>query len=107
MGFEMKLSKLLIRFTTIGLVTCLITGCDQNTDSGTDDQVIQLKVELEQLANQVGRLEFRIFQLENEHSLQEPRQDIDVDSPTTPNDTITQEKITSPDGQYDLTPVDP
>jgi hypothetical protein len=103
----MKLSNLLIRLTAIGLAACLITSCDRNTGSGTDDQVNQLKVELEQLANQVGRLEFRIFQLENEHSLQESGQDIDADNPTTPNDTLTQEKITSADGQYDLTPVDP
>ena len=64
----MSQSILLKRLALAALVACLVSSCARNSEPHSHDEVTALKSELEQLANQVGRLEFRIYELEN-HSL--------------------------------------
>ena len=69
----------------------------EDSDSAMQEEVAGLRTELEQLANAVGRLEFRIYELENQ---QESRGDEAVDANT---DIAPQ---TGTDGDtIDLTPI--
>ena len=81
-----------------------ISGCGQKpTDSSTATQqeVAQLQMELDQLANAVGRLEFRLYELENHHG-----DTADMPAQTEPN--ISAHDNNEPDSgkRYDLTPVE-
>ena len=105
----MSQSILLERLALAALVACLISSCARNSEPHSHDEVTELKSELEQLANQVGRLEFRIYELENNHSSQpstgdavaEPDDSHSGNNAATPADTETNA------GRFDLTPVNP
>jgi len=104
----MNRTTLLIRLTAAALVIGLISSCARDSGQHTHDEIIQLQTELEQLGNQVGRLEFRLFQLEDQLSSQSPASAAGggSDSPQMINDAITSERTEIEDGHFDLTPVE-
>jgi len=105
----MSQSTLLKRLALASLVACLVSSCARNSEPHSHDEVTALKSELEQLANQVGRLEFRIYELENNNM---SAQSTDGD-PTAADDIDHRDESRSTaapktaDGSYDLTPIDP
>lgn len=105
----MSQSILIERLALAALVTCLVSSCARNSGPHSHDEVTELKSELEQLANQVGRLEFRIYELENHHSAQPSA----GDAVAEPDDSYLGNNVAAPadtetnEGRYDLTPVNP
>ena len=105
----MSRATLLIRLAAAVLATCLFSACTRNSEQHGHDEVTELQAELEQLANQVGRLEFRIYELENNNM---SAQSTDGDA-TAVDDTDHRDESRSTaapktaDGSYDLTPIDP
>jgi len=95
----MNTLKLLAGVSTLLM---LISGCEQ-TDNTRDDtqlkELTELRTEIEQLTNAVGRLEFRVYELENHHSTTGIEQPADM----TPIDEA--EKVPGAK-RYDLTPAE-
>jgi len=85
------------------VVTAGLSGCDRPAIEHSHEEFQQMQLEIEQLTNQIGRLEFRIFELENNHA-----SDAEAGE-TLPtevgNTTRSDELLKTADGQYDLTPV--
>jgi hypothetical protein len=102
----MNCSTLLIRVTVATLLVFLVGGCDQDNAQHHHDEMTQLEAELEQLGNQVGRLEFRIFELEAQLSAGTPAGEAttEIEEPNFSNDRET--AVKTDDGNYDLTPVE-
>ena len=102
----MNCSTLLIRVTVAMLLVFLVGGCDQDSAQHRHDEIAQLEAELEQLGNQVGRLEFRIFELEAQLSAEIPAGEAATKTrdPNSSNDRGT--VVNTDDGHYDLTPVE-
>ena len=87
-------------------VTAGLSGCDRPASEHGHEELQQMQLEIEQLTNQVGRLEFRIYELEN--NLAGPASDAEAteELPTeAANTTPTSGPLKTEDGQYDLTPV--
>jgi uncharacterized protein (DUF2141 family) len=105
----MSQSILIERLALAALVTCLVSSCARNSGPHSHDEVTELKSELEQLANQVGRLEFRIYELENHHSSQPSAGNAlsEPDGSYSGNNADTVAEAETNDGRYDLTPVNP
>jgi hypothetical protein len=81
-----------------------VSGCSQKAaDNSTAKQqeIAQLQMELDQLANAVGRLEFRLYELETHHS-------DTADMPARTEPSISAQDNNEPDSgkRYDLTPVE-
>jgi len=105
----MSRATLLIRLAAAVLAICLVSACDRNNEQHSHDEVTALQADLEQLANQVGRLEFRIYELENHHSSQPSVGDAvaEPDDSYSDNNTDTPAETETNGGRYDLTPVNP
>jgi len=94
------------------LAIFMLTACEQT--SGTSD-TDKLRTEIESLENQIGRLEFRIFELEShvnaenndsvEH-VQEPVHHTPPDNASADSDDIKPLPAPTAQGRYDLTPVE-
>jgi hypothetical protein len=78
------------------LLLTTLTGCENNTAD-----TAELRVEIERLENALGRLEFRVYELENT-----PAAADDTGYRSAPQTTATPAVKTQPDGGYDLTPVE-
>ena len=102
----MNCSTLLIRVTVATLLVFLISSCDRDNAQHRHDEIAQLEAELEQLGNQVGRLEFRIFELEAQLSAGTPTGEAttEIGKANFSNDRGT--AVKTDDGHYDLTPVE-
>ena len=102
----MNCSTLLIRATVAMLLVFLVGGCDQDSAQHRHDEIAQLETELEQLGNQVGRLEFRIFELEAQLSTGTAAGEAttEIGDPNSSNDRST--AVKTDDKHYDLTPVE-
>jgi hypothetical protein len=102
----MKFSTLMIRVSVATLLVFLVGGCDRDSAQHRHDEIAQLETELEQLGNQVGRLEFRIFELEAQLSAETSAGEAttEIGNPNSSNDRSTAAKTA--DGHYDLTPVE-
>lgn len=104
----MKISTLsaglLLRVAAMALVVCLVGGCDRESSPHTHEEINQLQTDLEQLANQVGRLEFRIYELENHHASQPAADGAATESDAKIDSTV---KTSAGKGRIDLTPVEP
>jgi len=97
-----------MRAAATALVALLVVGCDRDNGQHTNDEITQLQAEFEQLANQVGRLEFRIYELENQHSTQSPADGtVESDAPASGAKVTSPEKPAANRGRFDLTPVEP
>jgi hypothetical protein len=86
--------------------TLLIAGCDRAADEHDHAAVDELRMELEQLTNTVGRLEFRVYELEDHHNdvpvTRAPKSfDQDQDNSETEPDERQDD-----DGHFDLTPIE-
>lgn len=80
----------------LALLCFALTGCDP---SGSQPSTAELEAQLEQMENQIGRLEFRVFELEQqlgENRGDAPRPDSATPATASPADQ----------GRYDLTPVE-
>ena len=87
-----------------------LSGCDRPADEHNHAELEQIQLEIEQLTNQVGRLEFRIFELESQQS--GPTSDAGAAAKSQQNaNTISQAEpletaeLKTDNGRYDLTPV--
>ncbi len=94
------------------LAIFLLAACEQT--SGTSD-TDALRAEIESLENQIGRLEFRIFELESHvnaennaaiEQVQEPLHDTPPDNTSADSDAIKPLPAPTAQGRYDLTPVE-
>ena len=88
-----------------GLLACAglmsLTGCGQQPAEQDNGDIEALQLEIEQLTNAVGRLEFRVCELENYHA--DPAAG-HSDSATQPATAETASP--SSDKRYDLTPTE-
>lgn len=82
------------------ITTVVATGCAGDSESAAQDEIDALRADLDQLANAVGRLEFRIYELENFH----PAADGAVE--TAEVDDGNAKTSDEDNGLIDLTPVD-
>ena len=100
---------LVMRVAAVTLAACLISSCDRDNSQHTHDELTQLQGEFEQLANQVGRLEFRIYELENHHPSQTAGGDTAAEPDSLPSDNNADSDNMNPEdnGRFDLTPVAP
>ena len=105
----MSRTTVLIRLAAAMLATCLVAACDRNSEQHSHDEIAMLQAEIEQLANQVGRLEFRIYELENLSSSQPSVGNAvaEPDDRYSGNNADTAAEAQTNDGRYDLTPVNP
>ena len=88
------------------LATAGLSGCDRPAVEHGHEELQQMQLEIEQLTNQVGRLEFRIYELENNQAGTASDAEADETLPTeVGNTTPSDELLKTADGQYDLTPV--
>ncbi len=102
----MNFSTLMIRVSVATLLVFLVGGCDRDSAQHRHDEIAQLEAELEQLGNQVGRLEFRIFELEAQLSAGSPAGEASTEI-RTPNSSIDRgTAVKTDDGHYDLTPAE-
>ena len=94
-------------FSTIAMaVTVGVSGCDRPAIEHDHEEFQQMQLEIEQLTNQVGRLEFRIYELENNVAGAASDAAANTELPTeVENTTLSDEPLKTADGQYDLTPV--
>jgi hypothetical protein len=94
-------------FCTVAvIVTAGLSGCDRPAVEHGHEELQQMQLEIEQLTNQVGRLEFRIYELENNLAGTASDTESTEELPTeAENTTASDESLNSADGQYDLTPV--
>lgn len=84
----------------------LITGCDRSADEHDHAAIDELRMEIEQLTNTVGRLEFRVYELEDHHN--------DVPVIRAPSSYDQEQDNSEPEaddsqtdgGRFDLTPID-
>ena len=87
-------------------VAASLSGCDRPTSEHGHEELQQMQLEIEQLTNQVGRLEFRIYELENNLTGTASDAEVTEELPTeVKNTTSTSRTLETEDGQYDLTPV--
>ena len=92
----MKITKTLIAGLTTAL---LLTGCTNGGDSATQEELAALRLEIERLTNEIGRLEFRVYELENRPT--------DAPGATAPEKTRKADQDSGqPAGEFDLTPVE-
>jgi uncharacterized protein (DUF2141 family) len=88
----------------------LINGCAQPDNEHTHEELGQLQLEIEQLTNEVGRLEFRIFELENRHpessEMDADDQPIREEADKAAKQVVPSGKPGSADKGYDLTPAE-
>jgi phage shock protein A len=102
----MNCSTLLIRVTVAMLLVFLVGGCDRDNAQHQHDEIAQLEAELEQLGNQVGRLEFRIFELEAQLSAAIPTADAATEAGSLNSSDDRSTPVKTADGNYDLTPIE-
>ena len=77
-----------------------VAGCAQDGGGEHDHDNAELRADLERLENEIGKLEFRIFQLENAGPGEaEP-------APEAPQPTTEMPDPVDDSGRYDLTPVE-
>jgi hypothetical protein len=102
----MNCTTLLIRVAIATLLLFLISSCDRDSTQHSHDEIARLETELEQLGNQVGRLEFRIFELEAQLSAETSAGEAttEIGNPNSGNDRGA--TVKTDDGHYDLTPVE-
>jgi outer membrane murein-binding lipoprotein Lpp len=100
--------RLVIRVTATVLAACFVgsfvSACDRDNGEHTPEEIDQLQTDFEQLANQVGRLEFRIYELENNQASQPPTDDAAADPDAKGDSPV---KPSAEKGRIDLTPVEP
>jgi hypothetical protein len=72
-----------------------ITGCEPSDSQDSQPSTAELQAELEQMENQIGRLEFRVFELEQQLS-ENPAVATQKAPTAAPADQ----------GRFDLTPVE-
>ena len=102
----MNCTTLLIRVITSTLLIFLISSCDRESTQHSHDEIAELKAEFEQLGNQVGRLEFRIFELEAQLSSETPARETTIETGITNSSNHRDTPVQTDDGNYDLTPVE-
>jgi len=62
---EVNMRISLVRFATVLLLAALAGAC-ANEKTEPEQEIAQLRMDIEQLTNALGRLEFRIYELENQ-----------------------------------------
>ena len=83
-----------------------VSGCDRPAVEHGHEELQQMQLEIEQLTNQVGRLEFRIYELENNAAGTASDAEATEELMTEVENTMpTSGPLKTEDGQYDLTPV--
>jgi hypothetical protein len=88
------------------LATAGLSGCDRPAVEHGHEELQQMQLEIEQLTNQIGRLEFRIYELENNIPGTASDAEATEELPTeVENTTPTNGALRTADGQYDLRPV--
>ena len=102
----MNCTALLIRAATATLLVFLVSSCDRDSAQHSHDEIAQLEAELEQLGNQVGRLEFRIFELEAQLSSEMPAREATTETGDLNSSNDSNTSVQTDDGHYDLTPVE-
>jgi hypothetical protein len=87
-------------------ITFLIAGCERAPDEHAHAELDEMRVEIEQLTNTVGRLEFRVYELEDHHN------DVPVTRAPSSYDQEQDNSETEADerqadgGGFDLTPIE-
>jgi len=84
------------------LTAVMVVGCAGDTSNGTQEEIDALRADLDQLTNAVGRLEFRIYELENYH----PAANGTVETDEVDDSSATSAPAEEDNGLIDLTPVD-
>ena len=102
----MNCTPLLIRVITSILLVFFISSCDRDSVQHSHDEITQLQAELEQLGNQVGRLEFRIFELEAQLSSATPAKEATAETGDSNSSNDRNTPVQTDDGNYDLTPIE-
>ena len=82
------------------LTALLAVGCASDSSDNSQEEIEALRNDLDQLANAVGRLEFRIYELENYHPAAEGAVE------TSEVDDSSAAPAEDDNGLIDLTPVD-
>lgn len=101
----------LARPALVMLLAALTSACARNSDE-QQKELAEMRVEIEQLNNALGRLEFRVYELEN----QQPTGTINEPATSSPNPTTSGSGATAPaeetaapeksDRRFDLAPVE-
>ena len=85
------------------LTAVMVVGCAGDTNDSGQEEIEALRQDLDQLTNAVGRLEFRIYELENYH----PGTSGTVETTEVDDSSATSAPAEDEDnGLIDLTPVD-
>jgi outer membrane murein-binding lipoprotein Lpp len=98
------MTNIFIRAITPMLVACIVSACSNDSGQRQQSEIDQLRTDVDQLTNEVGRLEFRIYELENFHPGTGPG-----DTPDSPAAAVTDGQGPEPaanPGRYDITPVE-
>ena len=85
--------------TIIGIASIALSACEAPQ---SQEDTADLRAQIEQLENQLGRLEFRIFELENAVG----QQSADTATIIEPVAEVPATKPPAAAGRYDLTPVE-
>jgi hypothetical protein len=93
------------------LSLAVVAGACANDKSEPEQELAQMRMEIEQLTNALGRLEFRVYELENQQGAGQSGDDkaadaMDQNAPATkpaPNTDSAPEKN---DKRFDLAPVE-
>ena len=75
-------------------------GCAREDSTTQQEEIDELRLELEQLANAVGRMEFRIYELENQNASANPTPS---EEPLNPTGNVPDLEEPAEDGKFDLT----
>jgi hypothetical protein len=84
----------------------LIAGCERTTDEHDHAAVDELRMEIEQLTNTVGRLEFRVYELEDHHNDVPVTRAPNAYDPEQDNNKTKADDSLTDGGRFDLTPID-
>jgi hypothetical protein len=98
------------RSAPILLLAALAGGC-ANDKNEPEPELAQMRMEIEQLTNALGRLEFRVYELENQQGASESAGDkapdaIDQNAPATEAAPDTESATEKSDKRFDLAPVE-
>ena len=78
-------------------------GCAREDATAHQEEIEELRLELEQLANAVGRMEFRIYELENQNGAASPAP---AEEPLSSTGNVPDVEQPASDGKFDLTPME-
>lgn len=101
---------LVARFMLI-LSLALLAGACANEKSEPEQELAQMRMEIEQLTNALGRLEFRVYELENQQGAgqagdAEAVDTLNQNAPAQGTASNTESSPEKNDKRFDLTPVE-